>query len=161
MLWRVPSLGKYWTAHKGPANRLAFGELVRSGRASGVLAIRDGAAIGWCSTGPRPDFQYLARSRLIPTGGSEARWSVTCFFVEKSQRGNGVAGKLLQGAVALAHSRHADAIEGYPVKSAATRTPDVFAHTGVVRLFEAAGFKLVACAGSRSVYRLELQRNAA
>lgn len=160
MLWRVPSLGKYWTAHKGSANRRAFGELVRGGQASGLLAIGNGVPIGWCSAGPRADYQYLARARLMPAGDGDARWSVTCFFVEKSHRHRGVAGKLLRGAIRLARTRHATALEGYPLRSTTPHTPDVFAHTGVVHLFESAGFKQVACAGSRAVYRLEFRRNA-
>lgn len=160
MLWRVPSLGKHWAAHKGPANHRAFGELIRGGQATGLLAISNGTPIGWCSVGPRADFQYLARARFIPADEGESCWSVTCFFVEKSHRRCGVAEGLLRGAIRLARARHASILEGYPVGSARPHTTDVFAHTGVARMFESAGFRQVACAGSRAIYRFDFRRSA-
>jgi len=159
MYWRAPSTGKYWEEHKGARNRVDFEALVRSGRATGILAFDAATPIGWCSIAPRNDFAYLARARKIPPAISDKTWSITCFFIDRSSRNSGVASKLVTAAVDYARGRNATYVESYPVtpKSAGTKIPDAFAHTGLPSLFEAAGFTAVASAGARIVYRISLQ----
>ncbi len=155
MLWRVPSLGKYWAMHKGRRIREAFRYLVRSGRVTGVVACKGGFPLGWCSIAPRSDFPYLSRARSVSACDDSSRWAVSCFFVARSMRRKGIAGALLRGALALAKSRGASGIDAYPVRTGGTSEPDAFVHTGVVPMFEAAGFTHVSNAGARAVYRRE------
>lgn len=158
MYWRVPSTGQYWAEHKGASNRRSFRKLVESGRAAGILAFEGKEPVGWCSLGPRADFAYFARARKMPPPPDGDCWSVTCFFVRAGYRRHGLAGQLLGAAVARARRHGASVLEGYPSvpKTPGTKIPDAFAHTGVPKLFEAAGFELAAKAGSRDVYRLAL-----
>lgn len=158
MHWRVPSTGKSWETCKGAPNRKAFKALVETGKATGVLAFQGRTPVGWCSVGPRADYAYLARARKIPPPVSDKTWSIACFFIAKEMRRAGVGGILLRGAVDLARRKKADFPEGYPSapKPPAARMPDAFAHTGLAKQFEAAGFHRVADAGARKVYRLAL-----
>jgi GNAT superfamily N-acetyltransferase len=156
MYWRVPSTGRYWAEHKGAPNRRSFRKLVEAGRAAGILAFEGRTPVGWCSLGPRADFAYLARARKLPPPPDGDCWSVTCFFIKAGYRRSGVAGKLLDAAINFARRNGASALEGYPSvpKAAGEKIADAFAHTGVPKLFEAAGFEMTAKAGARNVYRL-------
>lgn len=158
MLWRVPSTGAYWTAHKGDANRLSFKALVETGVAQGCLAFDGDSPVGWCAFGPKNDFAYFSRSRSLPKTATQGIYAVTCFFIASRHRRQGLAGQLLNAAVRLARERGARSIEGYPSIAAANGVlPAAFAHTGVPQLFARAGFERVADAGARAVYRLQLQ----
>jgi ribosomal protein S18 acetylase RimI-like enzyme len=102
-------------------------------------------AVGWVSLGPREDFERIVRSRVIPTIDDRPVWSITCFAVSASARGRGVARALLDGAIAFARERGADALEAYPVLVAEGEGihPES-AFTGTLPMFERAGFHVVA-----------------
>ena len=159
MFWRVPSTGKAWQTLKGKPNERAFRKLIEQGKATGLLAFQGDGPVGWCSVGPRTDFAYLSRARKIPPAPDDKTWSVTCFFIDRGARRSGVASALLEAAVGYARARKASWLEGYPVVIPADgggKAPDTFSWTGVPPLFEKAGFKKAADAGSRRIYRRRL-----
>jgi len=140
MLWRAPYGGARFEADKGEPNRSKLRALVESGRAKGSLAFRGGRPIGWVSYGPRDDFPYFERSRVLAAFDGTARWVVSCFYLPAAERGHGVATALLAGAVEAARAAGAPGIEGYPVEPKGKRVAAAFAWTGVPALFERAGF---------------------
>lgn len=71
-------------------------------------------------------------------------WSITCFYVARGHRRQGVMRRLLQAAVAFAAARGARVIEAYPVDPAGRRVLALEAYTGLVPVFAAAGFVEVA-----------------
>ena len=107
-----------------------------------MLAYVDGKPVGWCAIAPREQYPRLERSRILQPIDECAVWSVTCFFVARAFRRQGLSARLLKAAVKFAHSRGARIVEGYPheVKSSA----DVFVFTGLLNAFRKAGFKEVA-----------------
>ena len=115
-----------------------------------MVAYLDGVPVGWCALGPRSEFGRLERSRTIPRVDDRPVWSVVCFVVRPGYRRRGVAGALLDGAVAYAHSRGAVAIEGYPVDTGGTRISTAFAYVGSTTMFERAGFERVVETVARS-----------
>ena len=161
MAWRLRA--KDWEASRGEPNRLALRELVQSGQAHGCLAFDGdgGEAVGWCSVGPREDFVRLMTMRSLATGAEEGTWAVTCFFVRGGRRGRGIGAALLHGAIRLARTHGATALEGYPAvpyERMGGRLPGAFAWTGLPQMFERAGFTQVPAPGTRPVYRLLLAR---
>ena len=74
MYWRVSPAA--FREGKGDGNRAAFEGLVRTGRASGVLAFDGDAAVGWCAAGPRGDFERVVRHRTLGRDAPENTWSV-------------------------------------------------------------------------------------
>lgn len=154
MYWRVPSLGKYWSAQKGEPNRQAFRELVEAGEAQGCLAFDGEVPVGWCSFGPREAFAYLSRARSLPLAPLEGVWAVTCFFVRAAYRNAGVSQRLIACAVREAERGGALHIEAYPTRArTSSPIPPVFAHTGLPGPFLREGFRHVADAGARCVLR--------
>lgn len=141
MAWRLPYA--QYRAQTGAGNRRTFHKLVKSGTVPGVLAYVDGEPVGWCSIAPREEFHFLSRSRVLRPVDEEQVWSVSCFFVERKHRQQGVTVPLLEAAVDLARKKGARIVEGYPVDSG-EKLPGAFVWTGVPKTFLRAGFKEVA-----------------
>jgi len=159
MYWRSSFGGEKFKERLGERNRKDFRREVTSGRAKGVLALDGDRPVGWCSIGPREDFPYLQRSRVLKTDWKPGTWSITCFFIPAAERGKGVATALLAGAVKLARTLGATEIEGYPVsvRPDGEKVAAAFAWTGVPSLFEKGGFTPLERAESRVVYRRKLK----
>ena len=158
MWWRMASRDFDRTA---PAEkRLALRRIVRGGGVPGLLAYEDGDPVGWVSIAPREEFGRLERSTTLKRVDERPVWSVVCFYIPRPNRGRGIAGALVRGAVAHARERGARIVEAYPQDTSRGRRPAADIYTGVPSLFERAGFRQVARAGSRSIMRKALRRAA-
>ena len=113
------------------------------GRAPGLIAYRDGEAIGWVSLGPREDFDRLQHSKVLGPVDDRPVWSIVCFVVARHARGRGVARRLLDAAIAYAVEHGATLLEAYPADTAGGRVPAAHAFKGTVSMFEDAGFQVV------------------
>jgi GNAT superfamily N-acetyltransferase len=113
------------------------------GRAPGLIAYRDGQAVGWVSMAPREDFAGLERSTVLRRVDDQPVWSITCFVVGKQHRGQGIAAELLDAAIAHAAEHGADLLEAYPVDTAGGRIQAAYAYRGPLSMFEDAGFEVV------------------
>lgn len=142
MWWRTSRAE--FEAQTGEGNKRAFESLVRSGEVCGLLAYTDGEAVGWCALAPRQAYPRLERSRTLKRIDERPVWSVTCFYVAKGYRKQGVARALLRSAVEYAREQGAEALEGYPVDSHADKLADASVYTGTVSVFLANGFVEVA-----------------
>lgn len=112
--------------------------------APGLLAYRDGRAIGWVSLGPREDYDRLAYSRVLAPLDDAPVWSIVCFVVSRRARGRGVAAALLDAAIAYARDHGASMLEAYPVDPGEGRVSAAGAFHGTLPMFERAGFRVVA-----------------
>ncbi len=142
MAWRLPH--SQYRRQTGAGNRRRLRQRVKSGSAPGVLAYVDGKPAGWCSIAPREEFAFLSRSRVLGPVDAEPVWSVSCFFIARQYRRQGVTVPLLRAAVELARKKGARMVEGYPVDPQQGKLPGVFLWTGVPKTFLRAGFKEVA-----------------
>jgi GNAT superfamily N-acetyltransferase len=127
-------------------NKATLCQLVTDGRRPGLLAYRGDEPAGWVSVAPREDFPSLLRSQQFkPHDTDEGVWVITCFHVDRRHRGAGIAGTMLEAAIAHATRSGATAIEAYPADP-----PD---YKGRLEWFLAAGFAPVREAGKRTVVR--------
>jgi ribosomal protein S18 acetylase RimI-like enzyme len=141
--WRLRS--KDFAALKVPRLRERLHDQAKSDQPPGLVAFDGDRAVGWVSLGPRADFERIVRSKVIPTIDDRPVWSIVCFAVSSTARGQGVARALLEAAIDHARSRGAEALEAYPVRvsDADAIHPDA-AFTGTLPMFERAGFRVVA-----------------
>jgi GNAT superfamily N-acetyltransferase len=154
MFWLLP--GKEWRAKKGEGNRQAMHKRVKTATPPGLLAYVDGEVAGWCAVGPRPNYVRLAGSRILKPVDDQLVWSVTCFFVAKAFRRQGLTVALLQSAAAFAQKHGAQILEGYPTDTEQNQA-DVFVYTGLASAFRKAGFKEVARRSpTRPIFRRQL-----
>ena len=113
-------------------------------RAPGLVAYRDGEAVGWVSLGPREDYTRLVHSRVLTPVDDRPVWSIVCFVVGRRARGSGVASALLDAAIDYAREHGATLMEAYPIETDGGRVPAAHAYKGTVGMFERAGFETVA-----------------
>lgn len=141
MWWRIPRTEYERT--KGEGNRASFETLVRDGAVPGILGYDGDDPVAWCAIQPRDAYPVLDRSRVLKRVDDAPVWSVTCFFIAKERRNEGLGTAMLRAAVAHAAKEGATLVEGYPVDPVKNTMPSVFAHTGFVEMFAAAGFEEV------------------
>lgn len=160
MWWRLKR--SEFERQKGSANKRSMRNLVASGEVPGILAYAEGEPIGWCAVAPRESYPVLERSRVLKRMDDEPVWSVTCLFVKKERRNQGVSVRLLRAAIEYVKERGGTVVEGYPVEPKRARMPDAFAWTGLASAFKQAGF--VECArGSqtRPIMRFRIKKQRA
>lgn len=157
MLWRLPR--KVYDAGKGDGNRDAMHALVSSGTKPGIIGYFDGKPVAWCSVGPRADFSGLERSRILKPVDEQPVWSLSCLFIEKNYRRQGLSSRMIGAAADFARSQGASILEAYPVEPKQEEMPAVFAWTGIAAPFLKAGFREVARrSDTRPILRLELSK---
>ena len=139
--------GLDWSNSTAAGNRELLRERMDrrpNGHPPGLVAMRDGRAIGWVSLGPRDGYDRLTASRALAPVDDRPTWSIVCFVVSKSARREGVANALLDAAVAYAEEHGATLVEGYPVDTAEGRVPSANVYHGTLSMFERAGFTVAA-----------------
>jgi GNAT superfamily N-acetyltransferase len=146
--WRKP--GSNWSNTSAADNRADLEGMAGGDPAPGLVALRDGVAVGWVGLGPRDGFPRLARSRTLPQLPGEGVWVINCFVVAKAARRSGVATALLEAAVEYAAAHGARILEGYPVATAGGRIPSASVYTGTASMFDAAGFTKAADSRSKA-----------
>jgi GNAT superfamily N-acetyltransferase len=129
---------------KGAGNRSAFRRIVLSGEVPGVLAYDGPEPVAWCAVAPRQAYPVLGNSRILEPVDDEPVWSITCLFVHRDYRRNGVTVPLLRAAVDHVGRKGGRVVEGYPIEPKKGDIPAVFAWTGLASAFRKAGFKEVA-----------------
>jgi GNAT superfamily N-acetyltransferase len=148
MTWRVTS--NEYKALDAAGRKRALHSRVEAHSPIGVLAYRAGEPVGWCSIAPRETYARLEKSTVLKRIDDQPVWSVVCFFVSRSLRGQGLALKLVQAAVRYAAEQGAKIIEGYPVEPGQS-----YQFMGSPSIFKAAGFREVArAANNRPIVRL-------
>ncbi|HEX7286670.1 MAG TPA: GNAT family N-acetyltransferase [Candidatus Angelobacter sp.] len=147
MTWRLAR--SEFEKQKGAGNKRAFKKIVTRGCAPGVLAYAGQRPIGWCAVAPREQYPVLGRSRVLGPVDEKPVWSVSCFFIAREFRSQGVTVPLLRAAVKFAKSQGAKIVEGYPQDLGQDSLPAAFVWTGLLPTFTAAGFKEVARRSSK------------
>lgn len=137
--------GKAFDENTGEPARRMQQSIVASGVVPGLLAYTDnGEPVGWCAVEPRREYPRLAHSRVLAPVDDAEVWSVTCFYVAKAYRRQGVTVALLRAATEHVRRQGGRIIEGYPVEPRQGNMPAVFAYTGMASAFRQAGFVEVA-----------------
>lgn len=140
--WRLR--GSAGSRSEADQNReLLRGLVRRDGPAPGLVAMREGQAVGWVSLAPRGDLPRLVRSKVLAPVDDRPVWSIVCFVVSKPARGHGVGTALVDAAVEYAREHGATIVEAYPVDTSGGGGPAGSAPTGTVSMFARAGFEVV------------------
>lgn len=141
MFWKLR--GKAYDEAKGYETRQMHKSIVDAGTPTGLLAYLHGDVVGWVAVEPRSAYPKLEHSRALKPVDDRPVWSVTCFFVAKNHRRNGITVELLKAAVEHVKARGGRIVEGYPVDTKKDM-PAPFVYTGTASAFQQAGFQEVA-----------------
>lgn len=115
----------------GAGNRRRFAAMTADPVPMGVLAVLDGAPVGWVACGPRSRYPSATDptnplTAVMQRSEDELVWLAPCLFVRPGHRGTGITYALLRAAVALAADHHAVALEGWPVAGPDRRPGEEF-----------------------------------
>jgi GNAT superfamily N-acetyltransferase len=138
MYWRI---GAEYRRVPSAANKMAFSKIVDAGPPPGLLAFNGDLAVGWCQVTPRSDLPRLESESRLKRVDEKAVWSISCFYIRKGFRRQGISTALIQAAIEEARKAGAPAVEAYPLD--ATLSPSSTS-TGYAAVFERLGFKVVA-----------------
>jgi GNAT superfamily N-acetyltransferase len=138
MTWKTKR--SEWEKYKGAGNKKRLKKLVSDGGVPGLLAYDGVRPVGWCAVEPRENYPVLARSRVLKPIDDQPVWSVTCLFISKNYRRQGVSAQLLKAAAAHVKKSGGRIIEGYPFEPKVNQ-PDAFVWTGIASAYLEAGFE--------------------
>ena len=141
MFWKLR--GKAFDENTGEPARQMQKSVVESGTVPGLLAFDGNEPVGWIAVEPRSAYPKLAHSRILKPVDDADVWSVTCFFVTKQVRRQGLTVELLKAAIDYVREQGGKILEGYPVETKKDM-PAPFIYTGTVVAFQKTGFVEVA-----------------
>lgn len=149
---------KDFTAGQGEKNRNIQKEIVNKGIVPGLIAYVDGIPAGWVAVEPREHYPTLKNSNILKSPDETPVWSVSCFFVDKKYRNQGLTIELLKAAIFHVQKNGGKVVEGYPTDpKGGKRSSPLFVYTGLVSAFRKVGF-IEVCRRSetRPIMRFEI-----
>ena len=140
--------GGCWCLGYHPEARLRAGrravkeDRIRTDRAHAALVIDDdGAAQGWCQYGSPEELPFIKNKRGYQTEPPPLpRWRITCIFVDKRHRGQGIARTALEGALDQIACAGGGLVEAISEVTTGRQAPGRFLFSATVELFEQYAF---------------------
>ncbi len=130
------------TRHGAAAYKSMKKALVRKERAHAALVFDGREVVGWCQFGPTSELPNI-RSKKAYEDGLESLpdWRITCFFVDRERRGEGIATFALSQAIREIRGLGGGIVEAYPEDYTGQKISSSFLCSGTLGMFEKAGFK--------------------
>ena len=133
---RAPEMG-----HSIEGNRAVKESLVNDDQAHAGLVFDGDRAVGWCQFGAPGELPRIYHRKEYEAGLVEpADYRLTCFFVDRDYRREGVSAVALGGALDLIAEAGGGVVEGYPQDTQGKKISASFLYNGTRSLFEQAGF---------------------
>jgi GNAT superfamily N-acetyltransferase len=125
------------------SNRLLKRQLVEQGRAHAALVMDGDEAVAWCEYGPPselPNIQH--RKQYDATSTREADYRLTCVFVDRRYRRQGLTEVAITGALDLIAEAGGGVVEGYPhdLTNQTKKMSSSFLYNATRSVYERLGF---------------------
>jgi GNAT superfamily N-acetyltransferase len=146
---------KEFTLARKEGHKAAMRTLVQSGGEPGLIAYADGVPAGWVALAPRENYKRLATSKHLGPVDDQPVWVVSCFYIYRDYRHQGLMEKLLEAAVDYARSKKVKILEAFPL-DVEGKINSVSLFTGKSAVFRKAGFEQVALRDYRPILRKTL-----
>ena len=123
-------------------NKAAKQRRVRAGTTHAALVYDGSRCVGWCQFGSTDELPRIKSKKAYTDELTQLPdWRITCFFVDRSYRGQGVAAAGLKGAMDEIRRLGGGTIESYPEDAEGRLVSSSFLHNATVSMFESQGFK--------------------
>jgi GNAT superfamily N-acetyltransferase len=139
--WCVAPMGMDYRRRPMASNRADMRKAVQQGPRPGLLAHRDWLAVGWCRVTPRDAVPGLERAFRTRRVDDVPVWSISCFYIRKDHRREGIMTALITAAIEYARAAGAPALEAYPLDGGVSPSAT---STGYASTFARAGFSEIA-----------------
>ncbi len=130
------------TGREAETGRACKERLVREGKAHAAVVFDGDVAVAWCQFGPPAELpgihhrkDYEAHLKSLPD------YRLTCIFVDRNHRREGLARVALDGALELIARAGGGVVEGYPHDTAGKKMSSTFLYNGTRSMYEKAGFE--------------------
>jgi GNAT superfamily N-acetyltransferase len=128
--------------HGAAAYRAMKEERVREDRAHAALVFDGANAVGWCQFGPTAELPNIRSKKAYEEGLRKLPdWRITCFFIDRERRGEGIATLALREALRYIAQLGGGTVEAYPEDYTGQRTSCSFLCSGTLGMFEKMGFQ--------------------
>ncbi len=128
-------------------------KLVREHRTHNALVYSGADVVGWCQFGPLSELP-ARMSGFNRLGEASPDWRITCFFVDRDHRREGVSKAALEGALQMIAAKGGGTVDGYPIDTRGKPYSTSFLWSGTESMFTELGFhKLGALGSSKWVMR--------
>ena len=116
--------------------------MIEQGIAHAALVFDGEQAIAWCEYGSPAELPRIYHRKEYDAGESRpAPWRITCFFVDRDHRRQGVALEALRGALDLIAQAGGGEVVSFPnIVEPGKRVSASFLHNVTPGMFEEAGF---------------------
>ena len=122
-------------------------KLVRADRSHAALVYNESDVVGWCQFGPPLELpgrmSGYGKLDLAPPD-----WRITCFFVDRDHRREGVSKVALQGALRMIASEGGGTVDGYPIDTRGKPYSSSFLWGGTHSMFTEFGFHPLGALGA-------------
>jgi len=125
-------------------------ELVRAGEAHAALVFEADRVQGWCQYGGPDELGLKHLREYMKDPPPPADWRITCIFVDKRHRGQGVARAALDGALAQIAAAGGGRVEAISETVSGRDAQGRFLFSATVELFEDLGFDRVRQVGKHA-----------
>jgi len=137
--WFHPACAERGQTAEG--NRALKERWVREGLAHAALVFDGDVAVGWCEYGTPEELPRINHRKEYEAGMDQLPdYRLTCFFVDRRYRHQGVSAVALRGALDLIARAGGGVVEAYPQDTAGAKVTASFLYNGTRSLFEQAGF---------------------
>ncbi|MGB8859547.1 MAG: GNAT family N-acetyltransferase [Ilumatobacteraceae bacterium] len=136
----------------GLDHRSAKEARVRSGHAHAALVVDDaGLAQGWCQYGSPEELPNIKHKREYHKDAPpEPAWRITCVYVDKHHRGQGIARAAVEGALVQIAGLGGGLVEAISETTAGREANGRFLYSATAELFEDNGFRRVRQVGKHA-----------
>jgi hypothetical protein len=137
-------------------NRDLKHQLVLEGRAHAALVFDGEEAVAWCQYGAPVELPNIYHRKEYEAALDRSPdYRITCLFVDKRRRRDGLSAVALRGALDLIGRSGGGVVEAYPHDNAGKKISVLY--SGTRALFEAADFAYIRPKGTRNcVMRIEV-----
>jgi GNAT superfamily N-acetyltransferase len=130
------------TEHEGETGRACKERLVRDGKAHAALVFDGAVAVAWCQFGAPAELPSIHHRKEYEAGlVSSPDYRLTCIFVDRNHRREGLAAVAVEGALDLIARAGGGVVESYPHDTAGKKMSSTFLYNGTRSMYEKAGFE--------------------
>ena len=117
-----------------------FEQLVEEDRSHAALVFDGDICVAWCQFGPTHEVPNIYHRKEVEAKKTMPDWRITCIFVDKNSRKNGLSLTALNGALELIRGLGGGVVESYPQDTRGKKVSNSFLYNGTKQTFERAGF---------------------
>jgi len=114
--------------------------LVKEDRSHAALVYDGDTCVAWCQYGPPEELPNIMHKKEVESKMTIPDWRITCIFVDRDYRKNGLSFVAFDGALELIKKSGGGVVESYPQDTEGKKVNNSFLYNGTKEIFEKAGF---------------------